>query len=104
LSSLDRITSTGEIKVVKGQYRTYGVNLDIVRGRLFFAGSRFDDPTLDFLAQRTIGDVKAGVTVTGTLRNPITKLSSEPAMPDADTLAYIVLGHPRVIAGIRPVS
>ena len=94
LRSLERITSTGEIKVIKGQYRTYGVNLDIVRGRLFFTGSRFDNPTLDFLAQRTIGDVKAGVTVTGTLRNPITKLSSEPAMPDVDTLAYIVLGHP----------
>ena len=99
LSSLERITSTGEIKVVKGQYRTYGVNLDIVRGRLFFAGSRFDAPTLDFLAQRTIGDVKAGVTVTGTLQNPVTKLSSEPAMQDVDTLAYIVLGHPLGTSG-----
>jgi translocation and assembly module TamB len=99
LSSLDRITSTGEIKVVKGRYRTYGVNLDIVRGRLFFVGSRFDNPTLDFLAQRTIGDVKAGVTVTGTLHEPLTKLSSEPAMPDVDTLAYIVLGHPLGTSG-----
>ena len=94
MSSLDRITSAGEIKVLKGYYRTYGVNLEIVRGRLFFTGGPFDRPTLDFLALRTIGDVRAGVTVTGTLQKPVTKLYSEPAMPDVDVLAYIVLGHP----------
>ncbi len=94
LSRIDRITSKGEIKVVKGRYRTYGVNLEIVRGRLFFAGAPIDNPTLDFLALRTIGDVRAGVTVTGTLQKPVTKLYSEPAMPDVDVLAYVVLGHP----------
>lgn len=93
-SNLARITSRGEIKVVKGRYRTYGVNLEIVRGRLFFAGGTINSPSLDFLALRTIGDVRAGVTVTGNLRKPITKLYSEPAMPDVDVLAYIVLGHP----------
>lgn len=94
LSSLDRITSKGEIKVVKGRYRTYGVNLEIVRGRLFFAGGPVNRPSLDFLALRTVGDVRAGVTVAGTLQRPVTKLYSEPAMPDVDILAYIVLGHP----------
>ena len=94
LSRLDRITSTGEIKVVKGHYRTYGVDLEIVRGRLFFAGGPIDRPSLDFLAQCAIGNVRAGVTVTGTLQQPVTKLYSEPTMPDVDVLAYIVLGHP----------
>jgi translocation and assembly module TamB len=94
LSSLDRITSKGEIKVVKGRYRTYGVNLEIVRGRLFFAGGPINRPALDFLALRTIGDIRAGVTVAGTLQRPVTKLYSEPSMPDVDVLAYIVLGHP----------
>jgi translocation and assembly module TamB len=94
LSSLDRITSKGEIKVVKGRYRTYGVNLEIVRGRLFFAGGPINRPALDFLALRTVGDVRAGVTVAGTLQRPVTKLYSEPSMPDVDVLAYIVLGHP----------
>jgi translocation and assembly module TamB len=93
-NSLDRITSSGEIKVVTGRYRTYGVNLEIVRGRLFFAGGPINRPALDFLALRTIGDVRAGVTVAGTLQKPVTRLYSEPAMPDVDVLAYIVLGHP----------
>lgn len=93
-SDFKRITSSGEIKVVKGRYRTYGVNLEIVRGRLFFAGGPINRPALDFLALRTIGDIRAGVTVSGNLQQPITKLYSEPAMPDTDVLAYIVLGHP----------
>lgn len=94
LTSLDRITSRGEIKVVKGNYRTYGVNLDINRGRLFFAGGPIDQPGLDVLALRTIGTIRAGVLVSGTLVNPVTKLYSEPPLPDVDILAYIVLGHP----------
>ncbi len=94
LSNLDRITGSGEINVVKGHYRTYGANLEIVRGRLYFAGGPITQPTLDFLALRTVGDVRAGVTVAGTLQKPITKLYSEPAMPDVDVLGYIVVGHP----------
>jgi translocation and assembly module TamB len=93
-TTLDRITSKGEIRVVKGSYRTYGVNLDIVRGRLYYAGGPLNRPTLDFLALRTIGNVRAGVTVGGVLQAPVTKLYSDPAMADVDILAYIVLGHP----------
>jgi translocation and assembly module TamB len=99
MSSLDRITSTGEIKVIKGRYRTYGANLEIVRGRLFFAGGPINRPTLDFMALRTVGDVRAGVTVAGTLQKPLAKLYSEPAMPDVDILSYIVLGHPLANSG-----
>ncbi|MHB8909377.1 MAG: translocation/assembly module TamB domain-containing protein [Syntrophales bacterium] len=91
---LDNITSKGEIRVVKGRYRAYGVDLEIVRGRLFYAGGPLNQPTLDILALRTVGDVRAGVTAGGILRAPVIKLYSEPAMPDVDVLAYIVFGHP----------
>lgn len=99
LNSIDRITGRGEIKVVKGRYRTYGVDLSIVRGRLFFAGGPIDSPALDFLALRTVGDVQAGVTVAGSIRNPVVKLYSEPAMPDVDIMAYIILGRPYESSG-----
>lgn len=90
----DEVTSTGAIQVVKGHYSTYGVKLEIVRGRVFYAGGPIDRPTLDFLAVRTEGDVKAGVTVSGTADQPVIKLYSEPAMPDTEVLSYIVLGRP----------
>ncbi|MFZ3116090.1 MAG: translocation/assembly module TamB domain-containing protein, partial [Syntrophales bacterium] len=92
--NLDKITSKGEIKVAKGRYRAYGVDLEIVRGRLFYAGGPINQPTLDILALRTVGPVRAGVTVAGNLRAPLINLYSEPAMPDVDILAYIVFGRP----------
>ena len=92
--NLDRITSKGEIVVVKGRYRAFGAELEIVRGRLLYTGGPIDQPTLDILALRTVGEVKAGVTAGGVLRAPVIKLYSEPSMPDVDILAYILFGHP----------
>jgi translocation and assembly module TamB len=93
-TAMDTISSKGEIKVVKGRYKAYGLDLNIDRGRIFYAGGPVNEPLLDVLALRKVGEVRAGVTVTGTTRNPVVKLYSEPAMPDMDILAYMVLGHP----------
>lgn len=94
MKSLDRIKSRGEIRVVKGSYRAYGIDLEIERGRLYYAGGAIGQPTLDILALKKAGEVKAGVTVEGVLSAPVVKLYSEPTLPDVDILAYIVLGHP----------
>ena len=91
---IDKVTGRGEIRTVKGRYQTYGVNLEIIRGRLYYAGGLINQPSLDILALKTIGDVRAGVVVSGTLQTPLVKLYSEPFMQDMDILAYIVLGHP----------
>jgi translocation and assembly module TamB len=98
-SNPDEVQSQGQIQVAQGRFRTYGVDLDITRGRFYYAGGPLADPTLDVLAIRQVGTVKAGVTVTGPLTAPVTALYSEPAMPDEDKLAYIVLGHPLGAAG-----
>ncbi|OHB32561.1 MAG: hypothetical protein A2X84_07880, partial [Desulfuromonadaceae bacterium GWC2_58_13] len=92
--TLDKISAKGKIQVVEGSYSSYGVGLKIERGNVFFAGGPVDQPSLDILALRKAGEVKAGVLVTGTPRHPVAKLYSEPLMPDTDILAYIVLGRP----------
>ncbi|AJF05557.1 translocation/assembly module TamB domain-containing protein [Geoalkalibacter subterraneus] len=84
----------GEIRVAQGHYAAYGLKLPITRGRLLFAGGPVDRPGLDILALRKVGEVRAGVQVTGTARAPRVKLYSEPGMPDTDILSYIVLGRP----------
>ncbi|WP_432823009.1 translocation/assembly module TamB domain-containing protein [Trichloromonas sp.] len=93
-TALDEVTAQGKIYVVEGAYSAYGLGLNIERGNVFFAGGPVDRPTLDILALRKAGEVKAGVQVTGTPRHPVAKLYSEPMMPDTDILAYIVLGRP----------
>lgn len=94
LNGVENISSNGEIRVVKGQYRAYGLDLDIVRGRLYYVNGPIYQPTLDILALRKVGDVRAGVTVAGRMNDPIIKLYSEPSMSEADILAYMILGHP----------
>ena len=94
LQGTDNISSSGEIRVVEGSYKAYGVDLEIVRGRLYYVNDPVSRPSLDILALRTVGDVRAGVTVAGLLEAPIVKLYSEPPLPDVDILAYMVLGHP----------
>ncbi len=89
----------GEIRVAQGHYSTYGLKLPITRGRTTFSGGPIQDPTLDILAQRTVGEVKAGVQVTGTPRKPLVKLVSDPPLPDTEILSYIVLGRPLGTAG-----
>ncbi|HKK00990.1 MAG TPA: translocation/assembly module TamB domain-containing protein, partial [Desulfuromonadales bacterium] len=93
-SDRGQITGVGEIQVVKGTYSAYGVKLKITRGRLLFAGGPIEQPALDVLALRTVGDIQAGVQVSGTPRSPQVKLTSTPSLPDTDILSYIVLGHP----------
>jgi len=94
LKGIKHISSHGEIKVAKGTFKAYGLDLDIVRGRLYYVGEPVSQPTLDILALRTVEEVKAGVTVGGRLNAPVVKLYSEPSMADVDILAYMVLGHP----------
>jgi translocation and assembly module TamB len=84
----------GQLFVERGRFSTYGVSLDIERGDLYFAGVPLRYPALDILAIRRAGEIRAGVRVTGTPQEPQISLYSEPAMPDADVLSYVVLGRP----------
>jgi translocation and assembly module TamB len=93
-TSMEEIRATGAIEVAKGKYKKYGIDLDIKRGKVVFAGGPVDNPSLNVLALREIDDVKAGILATGTLQKPRINLYSEPPMPDTDILSYIVLGHP----------
>jgi translocation and assembly module TamB len=90
----DDIRGKGEVRVVKGSYKAYGVNLEITKGRLVFHGGPVSRPNLDILALRTVGEVKAGVILGGTLQSPVIRLYSEPGMTDSDIMGYIVLGRP----------
>jgi translocation and assembly module TamB len=59
-----------------------------------------DNPDLDILALRRSDDVeklynvKVGVAIFGSLKNPKVKLYSQPAMKDQEILSYLVLARP----------
>lgn len=88
---------------------------EIVRGRFDFAGKQFElgDSTvtfepnlmrsqLDVTATRETSELTAKVVMTGTLRNPEIKLTSEPELPEDQVLSYTLFGRsPTQLTGLE---
>jgi translocation and assembly module TamB len=84
--------ASGTIRARDGRFDAYGQQLAIDRGILTFQGL-LDNPALDVRAMRKGLSVEAGVQIAGTVQRPIVKLVSDPELPDAEKLAWLVLGH-----------
>jgi translocation and assembly module TamB len=84
----------GRIELVDGRYQAYGQDLAIERGRLVFAGPP-GRPELDLRAVRVSrdGSVRAFLSVTGPASRPEVRVHSEPALPEAEALAYLLTGR-----------
>ena len=87
------LLASGEIQLVSGSFRAHGVNLKIRQGLLSYQGGVITNPELRIFAAREVGDVLAGVQVTGTAEAPVVTLYSRPAMPDRDILGYMLMGR-----------
>jgi translocation and assembly module TamB len=82
----------GQVSSVDGQYRAYGQRLQIERGLLRFSGA-IDNPALDIVALRPNLTQKVGVQVSGTALLPRVRLYADPELPEAEKLAWLVLGR-----------
>ena len=89
---------TGDIRTVQGRYRAYGQQLDIESGLARFSGA-YDNPALDILAIRPNITVRAGVQITGSAQAPVVRLYSDPDLPDAEKLSWVVLGRAAASGG-----
>ena len=63
----------------------------------------FDNPALDILAIRPNISQRAGVMITGTAQSPRVRLYSEPALSDAETLSWVVLGRSSATSGAESI-
>lgn len=84
--------ASGTIRTRDGRFEAYGQQLAIARGVLRFNGL-LDNPGLDVRAVRKGLAVEPGVQIGGTAQKPTVKLVSDPELPDAEKLAWLVLGH-----------
>jgi translocation and assembly module TamB len=84
--------ATGELQVKDGEYVALARKLDIERGRLIFSGGLLVDPAVDIRAVKEFPDVKAGVNVRGTLREPRLSFFSEPAIPQSQIVSLLLAG------------
>jgi translocation and assembly module TamB len=83
---------TGSLSTVRGTYKAYGQQLFIDEGVLRFSGP-FDNPALDILAIRPNLSVRVGVQISGTALLPRVRLYANPELPEAEKLAWLVLGR-----------
>lgn len=89
---------TGQVRTEGGRYKAYGQQLNIDTGVLRFNGP-YDNPSLDIIALRPNLSQRVGVQVTGTALLPRIRLYADPDMPDADKLAWLVLGRSAASGG-----
>ncbi len=90
------LAAKGTIEVASGVYELYGQELDIKRGKVTFTGGSIANPTIDFLALRSIDrkDIKVGAAITGSVERLQLKLTSTPKLPDSAILSYLLFGRP----------
>ncbi|WP_314103127.1 translocation/assembly module TamB domain-containing protein, partial [uncultured Stenotrophomonas sp.] len=86
------MTANGALEV-SGRYKAYGQDLTITRGNLNWNFNPVSDPRIDIRAERRVGDVTAGIDVTGRAQSPRVDVWSDPAMSQSEALAFLVLGR-----------
>jgi translocation and assembly module TamB len=82
----------GTIRTVFGTYYAFGQKLTIDRGRLIFDGP-LDDPALDVVALRKNLAVEAGVELSGTVKVPRVRITSNPPVAENEALAWLITGQ-----------
>ncbi|MDP8052348.1 translocation/assembly module TamB domain-containing protein [Pasteurella atlantica] len=87
----------GQIHLKKGTYNSFGQNLIIRKGNIIFSGIP-SQPTLNIKAIRNPEaientNITAGVHITGVADSPKVSIFSEPSMPNAQALSYILTGR-----------
>ena len=89
---------TGEVRTVQGRYRAWGQALNVETGSARFNGP-YNNPSLDILAIRPNLSVRAGVKVTGSTHAPRVRLYSDPDLPDAEKLSWVITGRSTAAGG-----
>ncbi len=93
LGQTGEVLAKGEVQLVSGRFSAYGTTLQIQQGRLSYGGGPIANPGLRIFAARKVGEVLAGVQVTGSAEAPVVTLYSQPTMPERDILGYMLMGR-----------
>jgi translocation and assembly module TamB len=82
----------GRVRMVNGLVFAVGQRLEVDPGELIFDGA-IDNPALNVIAWRRNQAVEAGLQVSGNLHTPRIQIASNPPVPEAERLAWLVLGR-----------
>jgi translocation and assembly module TamB len=85
---------TGKVSTVRGTYKIFGKLFKIQEGTLNFSGTPEINPFLDLKALYQVSNVNVIVNISGSVKQPELKLTSEPPMRETDIISYLLFGTP----------
>ena len=87
---------TGEVNIIDGSYRSFGQDLIIQQGKILMNGP-VDQPFVQITAIRNPDNTQkgytAGIKVVGPVDEPTVTIFSEPSLPQANALSYLLRGQ-----------
>jgi len=87
---------TGTIALREAEFEAYGQVLKVERGRLTFTGP-IDNPTVDVQASKVVTyeerDYKISLLISGTAKELVTTIVSQPSLAEDDALALLLTGR-----------
>jgi len=89
----DKPQPDGGFVMRRGQFTLAGQALTFSKGEVGFDGGSLADPSLNFVANTTSGNVTATLGISGTASTPKIKLSSVPELPQDEVLARLLFGR-----------
>jgi translocation and assembly module TamB len=81
----------GQLEVVRGTYSFAGKRFDLESGIITFQGG-LTNPALNIVANTTVEDVTARITITGYAQAPQIAFTSTPALPQDEVLSRLLFG------------
>jgi autotransporter translocation and assembly factor TamB len=84
----------GEIHALKGSVDVQEREFKVERATMILPGVPGEPITVEGKAAHAMEEITLVLTVTGTVTNPKIRLESQPSLPPADVLAYLVFGAP----------
>jgi translocation and assembly module TamB len=84
----------GTLRTLKGTYELQGRPFKIVRGEIFFPGKPHGEVTLEGRATHEVSGITLILNASGPAHKPQVKMESNPPLPPADLLAYLMFGRP----------
>jgi len=82
----------GEMTLVRGKFDLLGKSLKLTEGRILYASQSKNDPLLNIVGTRDIGEITAIMRIDGYASNPKVTFSSIPALSQEQVLAHLLFG------------
>ncbi len=88
------MTAHGELFLKDGTFRAYGQDLNIGKGRIFYAGGYIDNPGIRLTASRQVNSTQVGIEVSGSANKPrIKAFSDDASLETKDIISMMLTGQ-----------